>query len=94
MAGSAGGDFMTTLFISVVLLIPLTIPAFGLLFPGTASTWVQALPTYGVTETLVGVTAYGLDWMGALGYLAVAGAWCAAIFGAGLLILRWRLTTL
>jgi ABC-2 type transport system permease protein len=94
MAGSAGGDFMTTLFTSVVLLIPLTIPAFGVLFPGTASAWVQALPTYGVTETLVGATAYGLDWSGALGYLAVAGAWCVAIFGAGLLILRWRLTTL
>lgn len=94
MAGSAGGDFMTTLFISVVLLIPLTIPAFSLLFPGTASTWVQVLPTYGVTETLVGATAYGLDWSGAIGYLAVAGAWCVAIFGAGLLILRWRLTTL
>jgi ABC-2 type transport system permease protein len=94
IAGSAGRDFMTTLFLSVLLMLPLSIPAFSVLFPGSASAWVQALPSWGVTETLAGVTAFGLDWAGALGQLVLATAWCVVIFGAGLLLLRRRLGTL
>jgi ABC-2 type transport system permease protein len=94
IAGSAGRDFMTTLFTSVILMVPLAIPAIAALFPGTASAWVQVLPTYGVVQTIVGVTVYGFDWAEAAGYLALAAGWCVALFGAGWLMLRRRVEAL
>jgi len=94
IAGSSGRDFMTTLFTSIFFILPLAIPAFAALFPGTASPWVQVLPTYGLVETLVGVTTYGLSWSGALVYLAIAAAWCVALFGAGWFLLKRRVEAL
>jgi ABC-2 type transport system permease protein len=94
IAGSYGRDFMTTLFLSILFLLPLMIPAFGALFPGVAAVWVQVLPTYGVVQTLLGVTAYGLGWAEVAGYLAMSAAWCVAIFGAGWVILKRRVEAL
>ncbi|NJD28583.1 MAG: ABC transporter permease [Chloroflexi bacterium] len=94
IAGSAGRDFMTTLFTSVVLMVPLAIPAIAALFPGTASGWVQVLPTYGVVQTIVGVTIHGFDWAEAAGYLAMAAGWCVALFGAGWIVLQRRVEAL
>ncbi len=94
LAGSAGRDFMTTIFISMVFIIPMAVPAVAALFPGAASGWVQLLPTYGFIETIVGVTAYGQGWAESAGYLLMSAAWCVAIFAAGWFILRRRLEAL
>ncbi len=94
ISGAAGKDFMGTLFLSMVLLVPLAIPAFTVLFPGSTAVWVKALPTYGVMETFVGATAYGESWGELWGPLGLAALWCVAIFGAGLLVLRRKVRTL
>ena len=94
IAGSAGRDFMTTLFTSIVFIVPLAIPAFAALFPGAASAWVQVLPTYGVVQTIVGVTVYGFDWAESAAYLGMAAAWCCVLFGAGWFALRRRVEAL
>lgn len=94
LAGSAGRDFMTTVFISVVFMIPMAVPAIAALFPGGVSVWVQALPTYGFIQTIVGVTAYGQGWAESVGYLLMSAAWCVAIFVAGWFILRRRVEAL
>ncbi len=94
ISGSAGRDFMGTLFLGVAFLIPLAIPAFTALFPGTPAWWVQALPTYGVIEALVGATAYGQSWTDLWNYVALAAVWCMALFGLGLFVLRRRVRTL
>jgi len=94
LAGSAGRDFMTTIFISVVFMVPMAVPAIAALFPGAASVWVQVLPTYGFIETIVGVIAYGDGWSDTFGYLLLSAAWCVAIFAAGWFILRRRVEVL
>ena len=94
LAGSAGRDFMTTIFISVVFIVPLAVPAIAALFPGVASSWVQLLPTYGFIETIVGVTAYGWSWSDSSVYLLISAAWCVVIFAAGWFILRRRVEAL
>ena len=94
LAGSAGRDFMTTIFISVVFMVPMAVPAIAALFPGAASAWVQVLPTYGFIETIVGVIAYGEGWSDTYGYLLLSAAWCVAIFAAGWFILRRRVEVL
>ena len=94
LAGSAGRDFMTTIFISMVFIIPMAVPAVAALFPGAASAWVQVLPTYGFIETIVGVTAYGQGWGDNVGNLLLSALWCVAIFTAGWFILRRRVEAL
>ena len=94
LAGSAGRDFMTTIFISVVFMVPMAVPAIAALFPGAASVWVQVLPTYGFIETIVGVIAYGDSWADTYGYLLLSAAWCVAIFAAGWFVLRRRVEVL
>jgi len=87
-AGSVGRDFLSIIYWSVLFLIPLIIPAIAVLFPGTAAAWVQAMPSWGLVEAIVGASAYG-DGFGELaGPLTHLGIWCVAAFFAGMLALR------
>jgi ABC-2 type transport system permease protein len=94
IAGSFGKDFLETLFISMAFMIPLMVPAFGALFPGSAATWVRILPTYGLVEAVVGVTIDGDGWSQVAGSLAILALWGAGAFIAGAMILRRRVATL
>jgi len=90
LAGSAGRDFMTTLFIGMLLLVPLTLPGFALLFPGSASPWLQALPSYGVLDALYGASTLGRS-AGELALPLLASAlWAAALLALGGTVLGRR----
>lgn len=91
LAGSTGRDFIGIVFWSMLFMIPLAIPAVGLLFPGTASTWVQALPTYGLVQAILRATAYGESLGTYLPDVGSLAAWCVVVFGAGWIVLRRRL---
>lgn len=91
IAGATGQDFMSIVFWSVLLLIPLAIPAFSVLFPGTPAAWVRAIPTYGLVEALLTVTTRGQGWAEAWPYLAMLAGWCAIAFAAGALVLGRRI---
>jgi ABC-2 type transport system permease protein len=90
IAGSTGRDFVGIVFWSVLIMLPLAVPAFTALFPGSGSTWVRALPTYGLVQVLMGVTAYGDGWAESTPALAGLLAWCVVVFGAGVLVLGRR----
>ncbi len=90
MAGATGQDFVAIVFWSVLFFIPLMVPAFAVLFPGTPALWVQALPSYGLVETLVRTTTRGAGWAEVWPYLAVLAAWCAVAFAAGTAVLARR----
>ncbi len=94
LAGSSGKDFMGTLFYGMVYLIPLIIPAVAALFPGTASAWIRALPSYPLIRALVDVTTYGAGWSDTLAELGVLLAWCIAVFAAGWIVLKRKVQTL
>jgi ABC-2 type transport system permease protein len=94
MAGSAGRDFIGTLFYGILFLVPMIIPAFAALFPGTASQWVKVFPSYGIVQTIVLATAYAEPWSVLVPYLLLAAGWCAVVFGGGLLLLRRKVVTL
>jgi ABC-2 type transport system permease protein len=90
LAGSTGHDFIGIVFWSMLLFVPLAIPAFAVLFPGTPATWIQLLPSYGLVEILLRTTGYGEGWSEMWPYLLVLGAWCLAVFAAGTSVLAWR----
>ena len=90
LAGSTGRDFITIVFISVVLFVPLAIPTIAVLFPGTPATWIQLLPSYGLVEILLQTTGYGQGWADVWPHLLSLGAWCLAVFAIGTVVLGWR----
>jgi ABC-2 type transport system permease protein len=94
ISGSLGKDFMSTLFYGMIFMIPLMIPAFAALFPGTASGWVRAMPSYPLVEGLVDVTTFGDGWAETLPELASLLAWCVALFAIGWVVLKRKVQTL
>ncbi len=94
MAGSLGKDFIEIVFWSIAFMIPLMIPGFAALFPGSAAAWVKALPSYGLARSIVDLTTYGAGWADVAPYLLSLAAWCGVLFAAGALILRRKVQTL
>ncbi|QBI18814.1 ABC transporter permease [Egibacter rhizosphaerae] len=90
LAGSTGQDFVGVVFWSVLLFVPLAIPAFAVLFPGTPEWWVQVLPSYGLVETLVRTAGYDEGWAEAWPYLGALAAWCVGLFVVGTAVLGRR----
>ncbi len=91
LAGSVGRDFVAIVFWSMLAFVPLAIPAFAVLFPGTPALWIRALPSHGLVETLVRVTGHGQSWADVWAHLAVLASWCVALLAAGLAVLSRRL---
>ena len=75
-------------------MIPLTIPAFGALFPGSTATWIKLLPTYGLVEALIGVTIDGDGWAEVAPVLLLLAAWSVGAFAVGAYVLRRRVAAL
>jgi len=94
LAGSTGKDFMGTLFTGMLFMIPLMIPAFAALFPGTASAWIRALPSYPLVRGLVNVATFGDGWAETLPELAMLLTWCIGLFALGWMVLKRRVQTL
>jgi ABC-2 type transport system permease protein len=94
LTGAAGRDFMGTLFYGMAFLLVLMVPAIAQIFPGSAGLWVQALPSYGLVEAMVGSSAYGLGLAEVGGHLATAAAWVVAIFALGWWALARKLVRL
>lgn len=94
IAGSVGRDFLTNLFFGFAFMIPLMIPAFTVLFPGTPSGWIRALPSYPLVQGLVKVTTYGDGWAEALPDVGALFAWCVVLFSIGWMVLKRKVETL
>jgi ABC-2 type transport system permease protein len=94
IAGSAGKDMMGTLYFSIIFLIPLIIPGFAVLFPGSTAGWVKVLPSYGLVQTILVSSYQGGGWAESAGHLGTLAAWCVVSAGAGLLVLKRRVETL
>jgi ABC-2 type transport system permease protein len=78
----------------VLLLMPLMVPAFSLLFPGSASPWIEAMPSYGIVQAMVGATAYGQGFAELAPHFATGAAWALVAFLLGGLALGRRVATL
>ena len=94
IAGAFGKDFISVLFWSMLFMVPMMIPAFGLLFPGSASPWVRALPSYGLVEAITTTSSYGGGWAEALPNLGMLVAWTVVAFVVGLAVLKRKVRSL
>lgn len=94
VVGSAGKDFMGQLFYAMMLTIPLIIPAFSVLFPGSAAAWVRVIPTFPILDALVNISIYDAAWADVWRSFALGAAWVVVIYGAGLLTLKRKVESL
>jgi ABC-2 type transport system permease protein len=94
LVGSAGKDFIGQLMFSLLFLIPLMIPSFAVLFPGSVASWVKVLPSYPIVRLLYDVTVYEALWSASLVYLGYAALWVLVIYLAGLFVLKRKVAAL
>jgi ABC-2 type transport system permease protein len=94
LAGAFGRDFMDTLIMGMLIMIPLIVPAMAALFPGEPALWVKILPTYGLVETVIEASAGGLTWRDAAGALAAMAAWGVGLLALGAWTLNRRVARL
>ncbi len=94
IAGTAGRDFMSTLFLSVVLIVPMTAPTFAALFPGSTSPIIAAMPSWGFTEALVGMLGYGRPVAELTAPILATVGWTVGLLVVALVLLRRRVEAL
>ncbi|MBN2168814.1 MAG: ABC transporter permease [Actinobacteria bacterium] len=94
MSGSVGKDFIGTLFVSMIFLIPMIVPAMAVLFPGAPNFWIKILPSYGAVQSIVGVTAYGDGWADSLPYILMGAGWSIVFIAGGIFALRRKVAKL
>lgn len=94
LAGSLGKDFIGVVFWSILFMVPLMVPGFAALFPGSAATWVKAMPSYGLARSMIDLSSYGAGLADVAPLLLGLAAWCAVLFTAGVVILRRKVHAL
>ena len=94
IVGASGRDFIGVIFYSMLFLVPLMIPAVAALFPGSPSSWIKIIPTYGLVQALIGASTYGQGMSELMPYLLGLLLWCVVIAAVGLAVLRRRVVTL
>lgn len=91
LAGSLGKDFVGVMFVSVAFMIPLMVPSFAVLFPGSAAGWVQAMPSYPLVDIIVSATVGEPSWADVAPEFALLAGWCAVVLIVGWVTLRRRI---
>ena len=91
LVASAGKDMMSTMGWGMLIFLVLSIPSFGIMFPGTAADWVKLIPSYYLVDTVHQVTNFGAGWSDTSGNLLILSVYTAAIFGLGAWVLQRRL---
>ncbi len=92
LLASAGKDLMGILAWGVLAILILSLPAFGIIFPGTISNWVRAIPSYYLVDTINRAINYGIDNRLALTNLAILLLIDLIILWLGVAALRRKMT--
>lgn len=71
LLASSGRDLMGILAWGVLAILVLSMPAFGIIFPGSISTWVKLIPSYYLVDTINRAINYGISNQLALTNLAI-----------------------
>lgn len=91
LSGSLGKDFVSVMFISVAFMVPLMVPSFAVLFPGSAAGWVQAMPSYPLVDIIVRSTVDDPTWAEVAPAFALLAGWCVVVLVVGWVTLRRRI---
>ena len=62
LMASLGKDMMSVMGWGIVAMVILGVPSFGVMFPGTISDWVKAIPSYYLVDTLHLAANFNVNW--------------------------------
>ncbi len=62
LVASLAKDMMSVMAWGAIIIIIFTIPAFGILFPGTVSSWVKAIPSFYLVDTVHQAANFNAGW--------------------------------
>ena len=88
LIASLSRDMMSALGWGVVVLIIFSVPAFGIMFPGTISEWVKVIPSYYIADTVYQASCFGAGWGDVWLNLLILVGFDVAIIWAGIMALR------
>ena len=90
LVSSISKDFMSVLAWSIPMFIILSVPAFGVLFPGAITVWIKILPSYYLVDTVHRVANFGSGWGDIWLNLVILLGYCAVITFIGIYLIRRR----
>jgi ABC-2 type transport system permease protein len=91
LIASVSRGYMSAIAFGTLALVVFGLPAFNLLFPGTASRWVSIIPTYYLVDVLHLLMNFNAGWSGVAHNLVILGGMALAAVALGALTLNWRL---
>jgi ABC-2 type transport system permease protein len=91
LLASTGKDLMGILAWGVLAILVLSLPAFGIIFPGTISNWVKVIPSYFLVDTVNRAINYGISIGTAMSNLAILLVIDLVIIWLGTVALRRKL---
>ena len=92
LVGAIGRDFVSVLYIGILIMVPLMVPTFGVLFPGSLSGWVKAIPSYYLIDAMNRVASYGSGWSDVWKNLVILAGFDVVLVAAGICALRRKVS--
>lgn len=90
LIGSASKDMLSAMPWLLVVFVPLALPAIGIVFPGTITGWVKAIPSYYLVDTVHRAANFGSGWGDVWQNLLILLAFDLVFLWAGITTLRRR----
>ncbi len=91
LIGSVGRDLMSVMAWGILSVLILSIPAFGVMFPGTVSNWVKVLPSYYLVEAVHQASSLGAGWGDLWSHLLILAAFGLGFLALGTIVLKRRM---
>jgi ABC-2 type transport system permease protein len=91
LLASAGRDMMGILAWGVLVILVLSLPALGIIFPGTISNWVKVIPSFYLVDTVNRAINYGINLGLAMSNLTILLVIDLIIIWLGMAALRRKL---
>jgi ABC-2 type transport system permease protein len=88
--GAVAKDMLSVLAWSLPVIIILVIPSIGVVFPGSVTGWVEALPTYYLVDTVHQASNFSAGWSDVWQNLLILFSFDLVLAGLGVILLRRR----
>ncbi len=86
--GSLAKDFMSVLAWGMILFIILIIPAFGIMFPGAVTGWIDYIPSYYLVDMMHRVAGFRAGWGDVWSNILILTGFSAAVFCISIFAIR------
>jgi len=91
LMAALGKDLMSVMAWGIPVMLILSVPAFGVLLPGTVSDWIKVIPSYYLSDTVHLSANFGLGWDDVWQNLLILLGFNAVIISLGIAALRRKL---